>query len=325
MQYVFRKRNDDARPRRDGKCSHERRKLGKIEFQKGRHERDPDLNIHQHRGKRGHDGNNGYRIQFLCSFMIHLVFLHNIIKIRRKKYFFDGFCKPSHKKTTKATKENKKIDNDARRKIGKHYGFKQASYCNWIIKENYFFYVQYNQYPYFDNVEYYVKPCYFDDILLDEINIWEQKSTLSDRAIVVSAPSFMLSRTDLPSHKDEEFSAETRERVWLGIFMKAQQLIDVFLSQNQDVDAFEFESLGLNSDDNDLASMLQMLHHQQYEKVIALATSLIEKGKKGYLSWLRTDENGDVKSKSLYDYVIEYSRRKNSISFQSAAESQKIK
>ena len=242
-----------------------------------------------------------------------------------KKYFFDGFCKPSHKKTTKATKENKKIDNDARRKIGKHYGFKQASYCNWIIKENYFFYVQYNQYPYFDNVEYYVKPCYFDDILLDEINIWEQKSTLSDRAIVVSAPSFMLSRTDLPSHKDEEFSAETRERVWLGIFMKAQQLIDVFLSQNHDVDAFEFESLGLNSDDNDLASMLQMLHHQQYEKVIALATSLIEKGKKGYLSWLRTDENGDVKSKSLYDYVIEYSRRKNSISFQSAAESQKIK
>ena len=92
--------------------------------------------------------------------------------------------------------------------------------------------------------------------------------------------------------------------------MKAQQLIDVFLSKNHDVDSFAFESSGLSSDDNDLASMLQMLHHQQYEEVIALATSLVEKGKKGYLSWLRTDENGTVKSKSLYDYVIEYSRSK---------------
>lgn len=193
--------------------------------------------------------------------------------------------------------------------MGKQYGFKQASYCNWIIKEKYFFYVQYNQYPYFDNVEFYVKPCYFDDILLNEINIWEKKCTPSDRAIVVSAPSFLLSRTDLQMKKSEDFSAESRERVWLGIFMKAQQLIDAFLSKNHDVDSFAFESLGLSCDDNNLASILQMLHHRQNEKVIALATSLVEKGKKGYLSWLRTDENGDVKSKSLYDYVIEYSRR----------------
>jgi hypothetical protein len=194
--------------------------------------------------------------------------------------------------------------------MGQQYGFKQASYCNWIIKEKYFFYVQYNQYPYFDNIEFYVKPCYFDDILLDEINIWEKKCSLGDRAIVVSAPSFLLSRTDLPPQKNEDFSAESRESVWLGIFKKAQQLIDVFLSKSHDVDSFAFESSGLSSDDNDLASMLQMLHHQQYEEVIALATSLEEKGKKGYLSWLRSDENGAVKPKSLYDYVIEYSRSK---------------
>ena len=227
-----------------------------------------------------------------------------------QKYVFDEFNKQRLKKTSKTAKENKKIDNDARRKIGKQFGFKQVSYCNWIIKEKYFFYVQYNQYPYFDNVEFYVKPCYFDDILLDEINICEKKCSLGDRAIVVSAPSFLLSRTDLPPQKSEDFSAESRERVWLGIFKKAQQLIDVFLSKNHDVDSFAFESLGLSSDDNNLASMLQMLHHHQYEKVIALATSLVGKGKKGYLSWLRTDENGAVKSKFLYDYVIEYSRSK---------------
>ena len=230
-----------------------------------------------------------------------------------KKYVFDGSNKQSPSKTStasKSAKENKKIDIEARRKIGNQYGFKQASDCNWIVKEKYFFYIRYNQYPYFDNVEFYVKPCYFDDILLDEINIWEMKSTPSDRAIVVSAPSFLLSRTDLPPQKGDDFSVESRERAWLGIFMKAQQLIDVFLSQNHDVDSFAFESSGLSSDDNDLASMLQMLHHHQYEDVIALATSLVEKGKKGYLSWLRYDESGALKSKSLYDYVIEYSRSK---------------
>ena len=33
-----------------------------------------------------------------------------------------------------------KLDNDARRKVGKIYGFKQHSWCNWIIKDGDFLY-----------------------------------------------------------------------------------------------------------------------------------------------------------------------------------------
>ena len=39
------------------------------------------------------------------------------------------------------TRVKEKLDNDARRKVGKQYGFKQSSWCNWLIKDGYFFYI----------------------------------------------------------------------------------------------------------------------------------------------------------------------------------------
>ena len=56
-----------------------------------------------------------------------------------------------------------KIDNDARRKVGKLYGFKQSSWCNWMIKDGYFFYIMHGTFT--KDADLYVKPCYYDDIL----------------------------------------------------------------------------------------------------------------------------------------------------------------
>ena len=60
-------------------------------------------------------------------------------------------------------KEKERIDNMARRKIGKQYGFKQSSWCNWMIKERYFFYIEHDTLA--KNADLYVKPCYYDDLL----------------------------------------------------------------------------------------------------------------------------------------------------------------
>ena len=83
----------------------------------------------------------------------------------------------------------------------------------------------------------------------------------------------------------------------------------MFVTKNPNVDTFTIfnnNSIRLNNNNN-LSHILQMLYHKQYEDVLQLTLSLVEKGEKGCYSW----SDGKGHSKYLYEYVIDYCKLSN--------------
>ena len=199
-------------------------------------------------------------------------------------------------------KEKQKIEDAARRKIGKRYGFKQSSWSNWMIKDGYFFYSSHVD---FGKVSFYVKPCYYDDLIWNDVKVNDWNSPDSYRAIASDAPAFLLFEHDVPLIKNNDFTMENCEMVWNKVFKDAQEQMKIFLSKNPDVESFTLEgndSIGL-SKNVDLARMLEMLYRKRCEDALALAISLIEKGENGGKTWMYGDS-----TKSLYDYVVDCCR-----------------
>ena len=205
-------------------------------------------------------------------------------------------------KKTITPKEKQKIEDAARRKIAKRYGFKQSSWSNWMIKDGYFFYASHAD---FGNVSFYVKPCYYDDLIWNDVKVNDWNSPDSYRAVASDAPAFLLSKRDIPLIKNNDFTTENCEMVWDKVFKCLQERMETFLSKNPDVESFTLEgndSIGL-SKNVDLARMLEMLYRKRYEDALALAISLIEKGENGGKTWVYGDS-----TKSLYDNVVDCCR-----------------
>ncbi|MBP5769686.1 MAG: hypothetical protein J6W51_11510 [Fibrobacter sp.] len=201
-----------------------------------------------------------------------------------------------------SSEEKQKIEDAARRKIGKRYGFKQSSWSNWMIKDGYFFYASHVD---FGKVSFYVKPCYYDDLIWNDVKRENWNCPDSYRAIASYAPAFLLSKRDIPLIKNNDFTMENCEMVWNKVFKEAQEQMETFLLKNPDVESFTLEnndSVGL-SENVDLARMLEMLYRKRYEDALALACSLIEKGENGGKTWVYGDS-----TKSLYDYVVDCCR-----------------
>ena len=201
-----------------------------------------------------------------------------------------------------SSEEKKKIEDAARRKIGKRYGFKQSSWSNWMIKDGYFFYVSHVD---FGNVSFYVKPCYYDDLIWNDVKRENWNCPDSYRANASYAPAFLLFKRDIPLIKNNDFTTENCERVWNEIFKGLQERMETFLSKNPDVESFTLEdhdSAGL-SENADLARMLEMLYRKRFGDALAFAISLIEKGENGGKTWVYGDS-----TKSLYDYVVDCCR-----------------
>ena len=205
-------------------------------------------------------------------------------------------------KKTITPKQKQKIEDAARRKIGKRYGFKQSSWSNWMIKDGYFFYVSHVD---FGKVSFYVKPCYYDDLIWNDVKRENWNCPDSYRAVASDAPAFLLFEQDVPLIKNNDFTTENCERVWNEIFKGLQEQMETFLSKNPDVESFTLEdndSVGL-SENVDLARMLEMLYWKRYEDALALAISLIEKGENGGKTWVYGDS-----TKSIYDYIVDCCR-----------------
>ena len=205
-------------------------------------------------------------------------------------------------KKTISPKEKQKIEDAARRKIGKRYGFMQSSWSNWMIKDGYFFYVSHVD---FGKVSFYVKPCYYDDLFWNDVKRENWNCPDSYRAIASDAPAFLLFEQDVPLIKNNDFTTENCERVWNEIFKGLQERMETFLSKNPDVESFTLEgndSIGL-SKNVDLARMLEMLYRKRFGDALAFAISLIEKGENGGRTWVYGDS-----TKSIYDYIVDCCR-----------------
>ncbi len=199
-------------------------------------------------------------------------------------------------------KEIQKIEDAARRKIGKQYGFKQSSWSNWMIKDGYFFYVSHVD---FGKVSFYVKPCYYDDLIWNDVKVNDWNSPDSYRAVASDAPAFLLFEQDIPLIKNNDFTMENCEMVWNKVFKDAQEQMETFLLKNPDVESFTLEdndSAGL-SENVDLARMLEMLYRKRFGDALAFAISLIEKGENGGRTWVYGDS-----TKSIYDYIVDCCR-----------------
>ena len=200
-----------------------------------------------------------------------------------------------------------KIDNNARRKVGKLYGFKQSSWCNWMIKDGYFFYIMHGTFT--KDADLYVKPCYYDDILW-RLSPGEDsdKRPNSLRAMGdFTAPNFPVSENRVPLEEDADFTEENCTSVWHEVFKKVLSQIDEFLIKNPDVEGFTFinnDSIGKLNDDS-LARMLQMIYHKQYKEAGAIAEELVKNGKMGGYRW--GDGNGNYKY--LNEYIADYCRK----------------
>ena len=230
--------------------------------------------------------------------------LDGSVELKRKKSpsASKAFANNVVVKKSISSEEKKKIEDAARRKIGKRYGFKQSSWSNWLIKDGYFFYVSHVD---FGKVSFYVKPCYYDDLIWNDVKVNDWNSPDSYRAIASDAPAFLLFEQDIPLIKNNDFTMENCEMVWNKVFKEAQERMETFLSKNPDVESFTLEnndSVGL-SENVDLARMLEMLYRKRYEVALALACSLIEKGENGGKTWVYGDS-----TKSLYDYIVDCCR-----------------
>lgn len=201
-----------------------------------------------------------------------------------------------------SSEEKQKIEDAARRKIGKRYGFKQSSWSNWLIKDGYFFYSSHVD---FGKVSFYVKPCYYDDLIWNDVKVNDWNSPDSYRAVASDAPAFLLFEQDIPLIKNNDFTMENCEMVWNKVFKDAQEQMETFLSKNPDVESFTLEdndSVGL-SENVDLARMLEMLYRKRFGDALAFAISLIEKGENGGCTWGYGDS-----TKSIYDYIVDCCR-----------------
>jgi hypothetical protein len=150
-----------------------------------------------------------------------------------------------------------------------------------------------------------VKPCYYDDLIWNDVKVNDWNSPDCYRAVASDAPAFLLSKRDIPLIKNNDFTMENCEMVWDKVFKRLQEQMETFLSKNPDVESFTLEdndSVGL-SENVDLARMLEMLYRKRYEDALALAISLIEKGENGGKTWVYGDS-----TKSLYDYVVDCCR-----------------
>ena len=196
-----------------------------------------------------------------------------------------------------------KIDNDARRKVGKLYGFKQSSWCNWLIKDGYFFFIMHGTFT--KDADLYVKPCYYDDILW-RLSPGEDfgKRPQSLRAIGdFTAPEFPVSKNYVPLEKDADFTEENCTSVWHAVFKKVLSQIDEFLMRNPEVEEFTFiDNDSIGKFDDSLARMLEMIYHKQYQEAGDLAEELVKCGKKGSYGW--EDRNGNYKY--LNEYIVDF-------------------
>ena len=171
-----------------------------------------------------------------------------------------------------------------------------------MIKDGYFFYASHVD---FGKVSFYVKPCYYDDLIWNDVKRENWNCPDSYRAIASYAPAFLLSKRDIPLIKNNDFTMENCEMVWNKVFKDAQEQMKTFLSKHPDVESFTLEdndSVDL-SENVDLARMLEMLYRKRFGDALAFAISLIEKGENGGRTWVYGDS-----TKSIYDYIVDCCR-----------------
>lgn len=161
-------------------------------------------------------------------------------------------------------KEYRKITTDARRIVGRKYGFRQNSYINFKVSQAYFFCLNFLN----NEVKLTVKPMYADDLWWD---IWDaaenKKEPLSLRGLgAFSLPGQILSSYEISETAEPDELSNQYEH----IFQDADLIISKFLAQNPDADIFYPNESDMEYDPDRLLYLISLIHNGREDEALEI-------------------------------------------------------
>lgn len=161
-------------------------------------------------------------------------------------------------------REYRKITADARRIVGRKYGFRQNSYINFKESRAYFFCLNFLN----NEVKLTVKPMYADDLWWD---IWDaaenKKEPLSLRGTgAYSLPGQILSSYEI----SETTEADELSNQYEHIFQEADFIISNFLAENPDADIFYPNEANMEYDPDRLLYLIALIHNGREDEALEI-------------------------------------------------------
>lgn len=162
--------------------------------------------------------------------------------------------------------ELKRICDSERRRISKKFGFRQSGYVNWIVKSEYFFYIENLR---FADVSLMVKPIFVDDLWWDIFGLPENKDApLSLRGNgAFSVFGKPISTYDFLPGDIGQYSESDIEDVFQGIFSEALSNIERFVQNNPDANKY-IPDKDENFDKDKLLYFMCLIRNGQTDTVI---------------------------------------------------------
>ena len=129
-------------------------------------------------------------------------------------------------------KEYKKILASERRSVSRKYGFRQSSYINFKVEDDYFFCFYFLA----DEARLTVKPMYADDLWWE---IWDASDNKKEPLSLRGTGAYSLSGQVLSSYEIAKVIDESElTKIIEGVFQNATDVISKFLTANPDANSF---------------------------------------------------------------------------------------
>lgn len=160
-------------------------------------------------------------------------------------------------------KEYQKIVADARRGVGRKYGFRQKSYINFKVEGGYFFCLYF-----LTDVLITVKPMYADDLWWD---IWEASENKDEPLSLRGIGAYSLSGQVLAKYEIEQTTdwSELASR-FEQVFQDAIIEISKFIADNPDADLFYPDESKMYHDPDRLLYLMALIHNGRKEEALAI-------------------------------------------------------
>lgn len=175
------------------------------------------------------------------------------------------------------SKEFQKIVADARREIGRKYGFRQNSYINFKVENGYFFCVDFL----INEAILTLKPMYADDLWWE---IWEAPENKKEPKSLRGIGAFSLSGQVLASYKTLETKIlldisikdnmdhkhTDLTKIYEQVFQNASDNIATFLTANPDANKFYPDKSKMYYDPDRLLYLMALIHNNKEGEALSI-------------------------------------------------------
>lgn len=161
-------------------------------------------------------------------------------------------------------KEYQKMIADVRRSVSRKYGFRQSSYINFKVEDDYFFCLYFLA----DEARLTVKPMYADDLWW---NIWDASDNKKEPLSLRGTGAYSLSGQVLFSDEIAKVTDNGElTDIIEGIFKNATDAISKFIIANPNADTFFPDESKMDYDPDRLLYLMALIHNGKEEDVLAI-------------------------------------------------------